>query len=276
MPYQNIPETGLDASIAKLISKLRVDFIVSIDENLNDISNIVCKGCPDTKDLQKIIRKLNNIKLTSTNISNRLSRFKKLPVPLINVSRAISATVKILKKVPFPPFFPGGVVADALTLVKEISVQLKTSAESINLSLSQAADLEAIQQKAADITQRIDTILELCELAKKANVELPPDQICDFVKKNSGNALNKLNKLVDLPEVEIELEAIPEEVDPEEYKGYIIKVVDVPSDFTKAPRRRAIAVNEDGITEFVSDKSFSSSVDVLKQQVKFRIDNSQV
>ena len=67
----------------------------------------------------------------------------------------------------------------------------------------------------------------------------------------------------------------------EQYVGpdetvYTLEVVQVKSDFTRAPRRQAIARNTEGIIKFESSKSFSSSVEVLKREVKFRIDNSQV
>ena len=67
----------------------------------------------------------------------------------------------------------------------------------------------------------------------------------------------------------------------EQYTGpdgtvYTLEVIQVKSDFTRAPRRQAIARNIEGKIKFESSKSFSSSVDVLKREVKFRIDNSQV
>jgi len=287
MPYQNIPETGLDASIAKLIGRLRVTFNETISNNLDDIERLFVEGCPSPLERRELLQKLNNIKETSTNVSDRLSRFKKLPTPLKNVSRTVKAGVGALKAIPFPPFFPGGLVADALTLIKEIAVQLQTSAESIENALSQALDVESLQQRAANIAEKVDTALELCSLAAENNTSLDPTLLNDLVSgtpTESSRALRLLNSEVDRASLNSNTSttlSLDTPIETELYSGpdetvYVIKIVEVPSDFTRAPRRQAIAENQEGVKKFESDKSFSSSVEILKQQVKFRIDISQV
>lgn len=286
MPYLNIPESGLDASISKLIGRLRGTFESDVSLNVDTLGDSFKNGCPDAAQKRLLFTKLNNIKETSVNITDRLNRFRKIPGPLKTSSRAILGGVSAIKFIPFPPFFPGGKIADVLQLVKELGIQLKSSAESIEFALSQTQGLERLLKKTANIGEKIDTALELCELAEQNNTSIPPDLLNSLVNgtdSESAFALRELNKLVgrdkkpNQPDTRL---TIPSNSS-EQYAGpdgtvYNLKVIQVQSDFTRAPRRQAIAENIQGEKKFESSKSFSSSVEVLKREVKFRIDNSQV
>ena len=73
-----------------------------------------------------------------------------------------------------------------------------------------------------------------------------------------------------------ELKNTQDTVDLGSYKGFNLRIVLVESDFTRAPKRKAIAIDNSGKTKFESAKSFASSTKVLEEEVKFLIDNSQV
>ena len=150
----------------------------------------------------------------------------------------------------------------------------------------------------------MDIALELCDLAKQLGITLPPDLLNSFVNgtdSESSNALQKLNNLLNQGGGDgtgtggngtgtggggtgtggIGTGGATAGLGREQYTGpdgtvYTLEVIQVKSDFTRAPRRQAIARNIEGKIKFESSKSFSSSVDVLKREVKFRIDNSQV
>ena len=137
------------------------------------------------------------------------------------------------------------------------------------------------------IAEKVDTALELCSLAAENNTSLDPTLLNDLVSgtpTESSRALRLLNSEVDRASLNSNTSttlSLDTPIETELYSGpdetvYVIKIVEVPSDFTRAPRRQAIAENQEGVKKFESDKSFSSSVEILKQQVKFRIDISQV
>jgi len=286
MPYLNIPENTLGPSISKLIGSLRGTFESDVSSNVNTLGNSFRQGCPNNQQKALLNTKLNNIKETSVNVSDRLNRFRKIPPPLKSTSRAILALVGAIKFIPFPPFFPGGKIADVLNLVKELGIQLRSTATSIEIGLTQAGNLETLLKRAANISEKIDTALELCELAEQSGIGLPPNLINNLVNgtdSESAYALQELNKIVGRdkksgqPDTRLKIPADSAE----QYFGpdgetYAIEIVQVQSDFTRAPRRQAIAKNKEGVIKFESSKSFSSSIDVLKREVKFRIDNSQV
>lgn len=283
MPYLNIPESTLPASISRLIGNLRGTFESDVNSNVETLGDSFKNGCPGSQEKATLLTKLNNIKSTSVNITDRLNRFRKITPPLQNSSRAILGLVSGLKLIPFPPFFPGGKIADILNLVKELGIQLKNTAESIEISLGQANGLQDILKKASNVSERIDTALELCELASTTGDTLPPDLVNLLVNgtsSESARALRELNSIVGrdtgpaIPPVltssEVEVYTGPDG------QPYDIRIIQVKSDYTRAPRRQAIAEDLNGKRQFESSKSFSSSVDVLKREVKFRIDNSQV
>ena len=286
MPYQNIPETKLDASISKLVGSLKGTFEENISVSLDDIKILFRNGCPDNRQTRELLSKLNNIGETSTNISDRLNRFRRIPSPLRSASKSIKTGVSVLKKIPFPPFFPGGIVADALTLVKELAIQLETSADSIEISISQASSLEKLQKEAANLGEKVNIALEVCQLSAEAGVSVDPELINQLVNgsdSESSNALKQLNKLVNgnlsLKAVENVSKKVSSEVDTfvaKDGKVYKLKVVQVPSDFTRAKRIQVLAESPKGELLYKSAKSFASSEEVLKKEVKFRIDNSQV
>lgn len=285
MPYLNIPESGLGPSVSKLIGRLRGTFESDISSNLETLGDSFKNGCPNDQQKTVLLNKLNNIKRTSVDITDRLNRFRRIPTPLKNSSRGILRLVGALKLIPFPPFFPGGKISDVMNLIKELGVQLRSTAESIELSLNQAGGLEEILKRTANISEKIDTALELCELASPSGTELPSNLIDSLVNgtdSESSSALNQLNRIVGRnPTVGQNRPILTTPSLSEEYIGpdgkvYLITVIEVQSDFTRAPRRQAIAKNKEGIKKFESSKSFSSSIDVLKREVKFRIDNSQV
>jgi len=286
MPYLNIPENTLAPSISKLIGSLRGTFESDVATNVDTLGDVFKDGCPNQQQKALLSNKLNNVKETSVNVTDRLNRFRKIPQPLKDTSSAILGLVGTIKFIPFPPFFPGGKIADVLNLVKELGIQLRSAATSIEVALSQAGTLEDLLQRTANISEKVDTALELCELANQSGVDLPPDLVNNLVNgtdSESAYALGQLNSIVgrekqsNQPDSRLD---IPNNA-LEDYNGpdgqvYTIEVVQVQSDFTRAPRRQAIAKNKEGIVKFESSKSFSSSVDVLKREVKFRIDNSQV
>lgn len=293
MPYVNIPETGLDASIAQQIGKLKGQFQSKVQETLGSIQSELQNGCPSPEQLQSIINRLNSVKDLSTNISSRLNRIRKLIGPLRTGSSAILSVVTLLKGLPIPGIaLTAGVTStfsDLLHLAKEFGTQLNTSATSIESLLNQTEALNNLLRQASELSAKVDLILEFCSLSNETGQDLPAeciDAIANGTTEEAAKCISDLNNILGSNlEAENKLKATLGTglVDQglENYTGpdgtvYTIRVIEVSSNYTRAPKRQAIAENEQGVKKFESDASFSSSVGVLKRQVKFRIDNSQV
>lgn len=290
MPYVNIPETGLDASIATQVGKLKGQFETTVQSTIESIKGDLKNGCPSPQQLQNLKNKLNSIKELSANISERLNRIGRIVPPLDRGSTAILTLVPFLKALPIPGLaLTAGVTStfsDLLHLAKELGTQLRTSKETIESLLNQANSLNDILNQAADLSSRVDTILEFCALAEKAGIELDAECINKIASGTDGEAARCIYDFNNLLGTNLELEdelkeELTDNTGTELYTGpdgtvYAITIIQVPSEFTRAPRRQAVAKTQQGVKKFESDASFSSSVDVLKRQVKFRIDNSQV
>ena len=285
MPYQTIPDVPTEANISKLIGRLRANFVGSIEKNLDLLEQIFQSGCPDQLQSQKAINILNNIKSISVDTTNRLNRFKKIPSPLTAAGKTLVIVAKGLKFIPFPPFFPGAKVSSAITTVQELGTQLRTTATSIELALSTTVDLDSLLKRASNVGEKVDIALESCQLASNQGITIPSDlfnQLVSGTDSESSRALKEINKLLgqDNGTGGTGTGGTGTGGD-EQYVGpdgtvYNLRIVQVQSDFTRAPRRQAIALDSNGKKQFESSKSFSSSVEILKREVKFRIDNSQV
>ena len=132
------------------------------------------------------------------------------------------------------------------------------------------------------MSKKVDIALQFCALA---DGDLPAeciDSIVNGTPEEAAQCINDFNKrLGSNLQNENKLKEESTTDDEERYTGpdgreYIIRITQVDSEFTRAPKRQAIAETLQGVVKYRSDSSFSSSVGVLKRQVKFRIDNSQV
>ena len=286
MAFLNIPESGLSTSIATQIGKLKGEFETKVGSSLNSIQEKLKDGCPSDAELENIKNQLDNISELSNNIAERLNRYRSIIPPLKQGAGALSGIVTVLKGLPIPGLaLTAGVTttfSDILTLVKEFSTQLKNSATTIEGLLAQADSLNQILKSAEQVSKKVDIALQFCALA---DGDLPAeciDSIVNGTPEEAAQCINDFNKrLGSNLQNENKLKEESTTDDEERYTGpdgteYIVRIIQVDSEFTRAPKRQAIAETLQGIIRYRSDSSFSSSVGVLKRQVKFRIDNSQV
>ena len=291
MPYVNIPETGLEGSIATQIGKLRGQFESTVDSTLDSVKEDMKGGCLTPEKADTVKTKINSIKDLSVNIKDKLNRFERLVGPLGIASDSILKLVPFLKGLPIPGIaLTAGVAStfsDILHLAKEFGTQLRTSKDSIESLVSQAGSLTQVLDKASDLSSRVDTVLEFCNIAEEAGVELNEEELDKIIDGTEGEAALSIQNLNNTLGTSVErtsagstaTAAFDEGL--EEYVGpdgtvYTLKLVEVVSPITRAPQAQAIALNKQGIKRFESSPSFSSTPEILKKELKFNIDNSQV
>lgn len=293
MPYVNIPETNLDASIATQIGKLKGQFETTVQTNLDSIKEDLKDGCPTPTQAESVKTRINSIKELSVNVTDRLNRFKKISSPLSVASKAILTVIPVLKGLPIPGLaLTAGVTStfsDLLHLVKEFGTQLKTSSDSITSLVNQTGALTNVLKQASDLSSRVDIVFQFCALSEESEIELNREDLNKIISGTPGEVANSIRNLNNVLGTNIQVEnsvkAAAEQQafnqQPETYTGpdgtvYTLKIVETPSDFTRAIQFQAIAENRNGVRKFESEKSFSSNPDILKRQLKFNIDNSQV
>ena len=293
MPYVNIPETGLEGSIATQIGKMRGQFETTVSSTLDSVKRDLKNGCPTEAQADSVKTKIDSIKDLSVNITDKLNRFQRLTVPLGKASEGILSVVPVLKSLPIPGIaLTAGITStfsDLLHLLKEFGTRLKTSKESIESLVNQAGSLTGVLDQAADLSSRADVVFQFCSLSEETGVELNEEDINKIINGTQGEAalsiqnLNNLlgsnveaeNKLKDNLSSQVVDQGIETYVGPDG-TVYSLRIIEVVSELTRAPQFQAIAENSQGIKRFESDKSFSSKPDILKKQLKFNIDNSQV
>ena len=286
MAFLNIPESGLSTSIATQIGKLKGEFQTKVGSSLDSIQDKLKDGCPSDEELKNIKNQLDNIAQLSNNISDRLKRFEAFAGPLEAGSSALSGVVGTLKALPIPGLaLTAGLTttfSDILNLIKEFSTQLKNSGSTIRSLVAQTESLNQVLKSAERVSKRVDIALQFCALA---DGDLPAeciDKIVNGTEEEAAQCIADFNKrLGSNLQNEDKLKEEAASVEDERYTGpdgkeYVIRIIQVISEYTRAPKRQAVAETLQGVVKFKSDSSFSSSIDVLKRQVKFRIDNSQV
>lgn len=291
MPYTNVPQSNLAPILSSQITKLRNNFYSRLESSLSTIENTFRNGCINDNQKEEVLNQLRAIRELSINITNRLNRVKNLTPPLRRSSQAIAVGVNILKSLPIPglALTAGAAVtfSDTLTTIKELSTQFLITANSIDATLNRVGDLKNLLQEAANLQERVDIALEFCEACKNSNTLCPSECIYKIVVgtvEERNSCIRDLNQLLGKS---IEQVSLPEDTNlnqenfSEEYRSpkgtlFTIKIIEVESEFTRAPRRQAIALDSRNRVKFESSKSFSSSVDILKKEVRFKIDNSQL
>lgn len=279
MPYVNIPETGLDASIAGQIGKIKGTFESRINTTLVEVENSFKEKCPTPEELKNITNKLNSVRQLSLNIQDRLLRFSKLTRPLDAGSTAILAAVPILKALPIPGIaLTAGATttfSDILHLLKEFGTQLKTSSTIINSLLSQTSTLDSLLKKATEVIGRVETALEFCQLCNEAGEECTGNIFEKTPQDISQNQVQSISSLENLRDSSVDNQSQEFFTGPDGTR-YTIKIIKVESNFGRAPFSQAVAELSNGKIAFRSGESFASSPEVLKNEVKFKINNSQV
>lgn len=279
MPYVNIPETSLDASIAGQIGKIKGTFESRISTTLGEIENSFKEKCPSPDELVNIKNKIDSLRQLSVSIQDRLNRFRKITRPLDAGSTAILAAVPVLKALPIPGLaLTAGATttfSDILHLLKEFGTQLKTSSSTINSLLNQTSVIEGLIIKVSEVVSKVELALEYCQLCNESG------EICNgniFEKVNEGLTENQKRAIENL---ENSRDADFANQSEEFFTGpdgtvYKLKIIKISSTFDRAPLRQAVAELSNGKVVYRSGESFASSPDVLKNEVKFKINNSQV
>jgi len=282
MPYVNIPESNLAPLLATQVGKLEGIFSSKVEKSLNNIEKAFEKGCPNEQQIQNISNQLQAIKELSVGITDRLNKIKALTGPLRKNAKAIGVGATVLKALPIPGLsLTAGATttfSDTLHTVKEFSTQLITTADSIDTVISQTENLKSLLQKAANFIERVETALEFCKLCKENGGSCSEECIKTIVtgtEEQAQECINSLNESLGSESNLLTAQPLEETINttPESYKGYTIRIVEVPSDYTKAVLRQAVAENKNGVVEFRGNKSFSSSTDILKKEIKFYIDS---
>lgn len=259
---------GIAAVAATQIGSLRGKLVAQIQKQVLSMLNKFSSGCPNSKELQKIIKTRSTLINHLTSFQKRVSKFEDIARKLTATVTIVSAIIKIITSIPIPTaIIPGqvggiGIPISVLTKYSNALVKLNKTLEKL---LGEAAAIVGVISTVNPVIANLKNRLTSIDLAiQQCSIGEPAD-------------LNQILATAQPPE-NTGSEGTPTDAfgnpDPDyTYKGYILAIVQDPDSPKIAPRRYAIAKDRSGLLRLRGDSSFSSDTQVLLDELKFKIDN---
>lgn len=252
---------GISAIIASQVGNVRAALVVQVQKSVLNMLNKFASECPNQKELQRIIKTRNTLLKHVGSLSNRVQKFNSVATGMETTVTTVKLLIKVITSIPLPtaiipPQVGGlGVPVSLLTKYSDSLIKLnKTLDKLIDESAAIKAVVSSIApplQTTQDRLRAIDNVIQDCSTGKQL-ADLSAIVNAAQPRENTGSEGTPDGRYL--------------------YKGYelaILQDMDAPK---VAPRRYAVAKDRRGIIMLKGQPSFSSSTDILLDEIKFRID----
>ena len=244
------------SQIGPLQAKLRSEIQKKVLELLKEFAS----GCPNQAKLMQIIKIKNNLLRNINSFQKRVDQVKKLPNSLKPVISGAKVAIQIISNIPIPtaiiPPMTGGIgvpmsilnrYSKAINRITTTIDVLEGDVGSVTTMInSVSGPISSLQKR----LQSLDIKIQQCSNGNPAIIaEAQP-------KENTGTEGTPNSDYL--------------------YKGYTLEILQDPNSPKIAPRRYALAKNKVGVVVIIGDSSFSSSTQVLLDELKFKIDNQLI
>jgi hypothetical protein len=252
----------VSSQIGPLQGKLRSTIQKKVLELLKEFAN----GCPNVERMKKIMKIRNNLLNTINSFQKRVDAIKPLANKIQPAISVAKIALNIITSIPTPtaiiPPQSGG-LGVPMSVLNKYSKAIGILAATIDVL---EADVKAVNSIVTTVTVPINTLRDRLQAIDLKIAEC---------STNTGTAADKETLLTTAqPPENTGSEGTP---DPSYlYKGYTLAIIEDPNSPKIAPRRYAIAKSKNGSIVLKGPVSFSSSTQVLLDEIKFRIDNQLV
>lgn len=248
---------SISSTIAKQVGNLEGKLISQIEGQVLVILKKFSNQCPSSEELQKIIKVRNTLIRHLTSFQKRVGKLTDVARRLESAIRTVSLAIKIITSIPVPTSVPPGVGIPISILTKYSNALIKLN-KTLDKLTEEAASIRGITSSIIPTISSLKTRLE---------------SIDTLIQKCSENSSVNLLTILDTaqPRETIGSKGILNE--DYQYKGYTLAILQDLSTSKIAPRRYATATDSRGIVVLKGPLSFSSSTQVLLDEIKFRIDN---
>jgi hypothetical protein len=252
---------GISAIIASQVGNVRAALVVQVQKSVLEIVKKFATECPNQKELQKILKIRNTLLGHISSLSQRVQKFNQVATTIETTITATKLLIKIITSIPVPtaviPPQVGGLGVPVSLLTKYSNALVK-----LNKTLDKLID-ESIAIK--DTVALIEPPLRTTEERLRA-IDIAIQDCA------AGKDLADLSAIVNAaqPKGNTGSEGTPD--DRYLYKGYELAIIQDKDAPKIAPRRYAVAKDRRGIIMLKGQPSFSSSTDILLNEIKFRID----
>lgn len=247
---------GIAAIAASQIGVLKGALVSQVQKQVLAILNKFSSGCPDSKELQRVIKTRNTLINHLTSFEKRIAVFERIAGTLTAIVSIVSALVKVITSIPIPtaiiPPMTGG-IGLPLSIPNKFSAALVKLNKILDRLLGDAAAILAVVTTVSVVIKNLKDRLNSIDLAiQQCSIGQPAD--LNEILTTAQPPVSTLNQ--DYP-----------------YKNYILLIIEDPNSPKIAPRRYAVAKDKNGTIRLRGDSSFSSDTQVLLDELKFKIDN---
>ena len=268
---------------------------IRILSKITDLKSKFDNGCPTTPELVKIINQRNQLVKILTQLKKQVTQIDKTTNPLKTLIITLTTATKLLKLAPLPVAFgspaialPLGTIVTAgntlnkldakiggfASLILTFNAIVKYILKTIDEILAQLKILDALVEKCAaeNATAEAAIATAAATTANQASNSGAPAP-----STNTINANLILNNLLNAEESTLinNLQSSNKN-DTNTYKGFVLEVLLDDKNDTRFPKRYAVAKTPGGVVVLRGESSFSSSVDVLLDEIKFIIDRDNL
>lgn len=262
---------------------------IRISYKINDLKSKFDNGCPTNTELVKIINQRNQILTTLTQLKKQITNINKVTNPFKTLLTSLNIASKALRLAPLPVAFgapavalPLGVIVTAGSALSKIDSKItRFTSLIIVFNIIVQYILKTINELLTQL-KSLDTLVEKCAVENAQNIQSQLPTSTGNVAQagtvpNSNAASLIINNLLNIEESELinQLQS-PDSNEVNTYKGFVLEVLLDDKNNTKLPKRYAVAKTPNGIIVLRGESSFSSSVEVLLDEIKFIIDRDNL
>lgn len=259
MPYVNIPESSLSTGLSKILGRIKADLKIKISREIITLERSILNNCNNIDELEKLKPFVQNLQKTVVNYKNRLLKIQNITSTLTPTVVSLNVILRILLTLPIPntTTTAGSVITlgNQLHRIKELVKQLQDDIGVISILIvgtgsGAVKGINTLILNTENALARVNTQLQTC--IRQSSFTQEDIIIQDDNKSTAFLEKEKYTSLKTGETFEIQVLIVDES-----------KI---------APLRQAVAKDIIGNIRFESDKSFSSSTQVLVDQVKYYIE----
>ena len=180
----------------------------------------------------------------------------KIAQTLLTTVTTVRILIKIITSIPIPtaiiPPTTGGIGIPISILTKYSNALIKLN-KTLDKLIAEAAAIATLIISVSAIIKNLKTRLEGIDVQIQSCIQNPTQTLeqASVVESSTSN----------IPQGDFY------------YKGYKLEIVQDVIDYKLAPKRHAIAIDRGGTVRLQGPSSFSSSTEILLDELKFKIDN---
>jgi hypothetical protein len=262
---------GLNKVVIRILTKIIKDSS-KIELSVEDLIKKFKDTCPPKDKLLDLISQKNQLQLGLQQVVNKLT-------PLTTITNGADAAITIaqtglaiFKAIPSPPFAPTGLLADSIDKLSDL---LKMAKGTVNLIPKIAETVIAVSNGVIAKLQRLETLLSKC--VEDLSEGMTPEEKNNLIKDINtaaiieGNEDEKLNdpyyyQKTGFPTADWQIIVEYDQSNEFSFPSRRVKAVNINDDESNV-YRKVIVYNDN------KDYSYSSSVKVLIEEIKFTIES---